>query len=359
MECWGSNGRYLMTNPKPVIDFLLSAAAAAILLASWESAQAQKLPTSTIIGTNPAGTVFYAVSAGLAKVISGAGPMQSVVQPYTGSSTFMPLLDSGEIDFGIINAVETNLGYQGPAKLKISGKNPLPHVPNTRLIMRGSPLLVSLVVRKDSSMKTVHDVKGKRVTGEYPANIAIWFHIYTELANGGLTWNDVKVVPVPAVNDGIDALVQGRADVSNHAMNAAKIKEADAAVGVRFLSLDCSPQGDARVRKAVPGYYLTTLKSGSATGIVGDTCVLAYDIYWVGHKGLSNELVTHSLKAIWDNIDKLPPLNPQFQEWTRERAVSADVTVPYHPAAVQFYKDKGAWTATMDDAQKKLLALNP
>jgi TRAP transporter TAXI family solute receptor len=347
-----------MTNQKPVIDLLLSFAAAAILLTGWESAQAQKLPTSTIIGTNPAGTVFYAVSAGIAKVISGVGPMQSMVQPYTGSSTFMPLLDSGEIDFGIINAVETNLGYQGPAKLKISGKNPLPHVPNTRLIMRGSPLFVSLVVRKDSPMKTVHDVKGKRVTGEYPANIAIWFHIYTELANAGFTWDDVKIVPVPAVNDGVDALVQGRADVSNYAMNAAKIKEADAAVGVRFLSLDCSAQGEARVRKAVPGYYLTTLKSGSATGIVGETCVLAYDIYWVGHKGLSNEVVTHSLKAIWDNIDKLPPLNPQFQEWTRERAASPDVTLPYHPAAVQFYKDKGVWTAKMDDVQKKLLAVN-
>ena len=70
---------------------------------------------------------------------------------------------------------KSNLAYQGPAKLKISGKNPLPHVPNTRLIMRGSPLFISLVVKKDSLIKTVHDVKGKRVTGEYPANIAIWY----------------------------------------------------------------------------------------------------------------------------------------------------------------------------------------
>lgn len=323
------------------------------------AADAQKLPASTTIGTNPAGTAFYAVSAGLAKVISDAGPMQSVVQPYTGSSTFMPLLDSGEIDFGIINAVEMNLGYQGPAKLKISGKNPLPHVPNTRLIMRGSPLSVSLVVKKDSPIKTVQDVKGKRVTGEYPANVAIWYHIYTELANAGLTWDDVKVVPVSSVNDGVDALVQGRADVSNHAIGVAKIKEADAAVGVRFLSLDCSAQGDARVRKAVPGYYVTTLKAGSSTGIIGDTCVLTYDIYMVGHKGLSNDVVAHSLRAIWDNIDKLPPLNPQFLEWTRERAASADVTIPYHPAAVQFYKEKNLWNAKIDEAQKRLLAVNP
>ena len=335
------------------------AAAIIAYLLAVTSAGAQKLPASTTIGTNPAGTAFYAVSAGLAKVISGAGPMQSIVQPYTGSSTFLPLLDSGELDFGIVNAVEMNLGYQGPAKLKISGKNPLPHVPNTRLIMRGSPLTVSLVVRKDSSMKTVQDVKGKRVTGEYPANIAIWFHVYTELANAGLTWDDVKVVPVPAVNDGVDALVQGRADAANHAVGVAKVKEADAAIGVRYLSLDCSPQGDARVRKAVPGYYLITLKSGSSTGIVGDTCVLAYDIYMVGHKGLSNEVVTHSLKAIWDNIDKLPPLNPQFNEWTRERAASADVTIPYHPAAMQFYKEKTLWNAKLDEAQKRLLAINP
>ena len=337
---------------------VLTAAIIALLL-THNSARAQKLPASTTIGTNPAGTAFYAVSAGLAKVISGAGPMQSMVQPYTGSSTFLPLLDSGEIDFGIVNAVEMNLGYQGPAKLKISGKNPLPHVPNTRLIMRGSPLSVSLVVRKDSPMKMVHDIKGKRVTGEYPANIAIWFHVYTELANAGLTWDDVKVVPVPAVNDGVDALVQGRADAANHAIGVAKVKEADAAVGVRYLSLDCSSQGDARVRKAVPGYYLITLKSGSSTGIVGDTCVLAYDIYMVGHKGLANEVVAHSLKAIWDNIDKLPPLNPQFNEWTRERAASPYITIPYHPAAVQFYKEKNLWNTKMDEAQKRLLAINP
>ena len=146
---------------------------------------AQKLPASTTIGTNPAGTVFYAVSAGLAKVISGAGPMQSMVQPYTGTSTLLPLLDSGELDFGIINAVESNLAYQGPAKLKIGGKNPLPHVPNARLIMRGSPLLISLVAKKDG-VKSVQEVKGKRVTGEYPANIAIWYHVYAALASAGI-----------------------------------------------------------------------------------------------------------------------------------------------------------------------------
>ena len=337
---------------------ILTAAIIALLL-THNSARAQKLPASTTIGTNPAGTAFYAVSAGLAKVISGAGPMQSVVQPYTGTSTFLPLLDNGEIDFGVVNAVDMSLAYQGPMRLKVGGRNPFPHVPNTRLLMRGSPLMASLVSKKDSTIKTVFDVKGKRVTGEYPAHLAVWYSVFGSLASGGLTWDDVKVVPVPAVNEGIDALVQGRAEVSNHAVGSAKIKEADAAVGVRYVSLDCSPQGEERIKKAVPGYYLVTLKSGSSTGIVGDTCVQSYDIYFVGHKALPVQVVQATLKALWDNVDKLPPLHPQFKEWTRERAAAADVTIPYHPAAVQFYKEKNLWNAKMDEAQKRLLAMNP
>jgi TRAP transporter TAXI family solute receptor len=338
---------------------LLIGISLALTVGNTALAVAQKSPRSTTIGTNPPGTVFYAVGSGLGKVISGAAPFQATVQPYTGSSTFLPLLDSGEIDFGVVNSVETGLAYQGPNRLKVGGKNPLPHSPNARLLMRGSALRTSMVARKDGPVKTIYDVKGKRATGEYPAHAAVWISNFGAMATGGLTWADVKVVPVPAVNEGIDALVQGRADVSHHAIGSAKIKEADAAVGVRFVSLDCSAQGQERVRKAVPGYYLTTLKSGISTGIVGDTCVLTFDIYFLGHKALPADLVQTTLKTLWDNVDQLPPLHPQFKDWTRDRAASADVTIAYHPAAVQFYKEKGVWNPKADEAQKILLALNP
>jgi TRAP-type uncharacterized transport system substrate-binding protein len=65
------------------------------------------------------------------------------------------------------------------------------------------------------------------------------------------------------------------------------------------------------------------------------------------------------LKNIWDNVDKLAPLHPSFKDWTRQRAVDAEVTMPYHPAAVQFFKERGVWPANMDDAQRRLISLNP
>ena len=100
------------------------------------------------------------------------------------------------------------------------------------------------------------------------------------------------------------------------------------------------------------------LKSGFSTGIVGDTCVQSYDIYLVGHKALSADVVQATLKALWDNIEKLPPLHPQFNDWTRERAAAAEITIPYHPAAVQFYKERKVWPAKADETQTRLLALN-
>jgi TRAP transporter TAXI family solute receptor len=322
------------------------------------TAAAQPLPRSVAVGSNPPGSLFYALGSGLAKVISDASPIQAQIQPYAGTSTFVPLFESGELDFGVVNAVDMGMVYQGK-KLQVGGRNPFPHVPSSRLIMRGSPLRSSLLVRKDSPIKTIADVKGKRVTGEYPAQLAVWYNVFGSLSNGGLTWSDVKVVPVPAVNEGVDALVQGRADVSTHAMGSAKVKEADSAVGVRYIPLDCSKQGEARIKKAVPGYYLSVVKAGSTTGVLEDTCAYTYDIYLVGHKNLPDAVVRNIIQAIWVNIDKLPQFHPGFAEWTRARAVDPEVTIPYHPAAIRYFKDSGAWSAKMDEAQKRLLALNP
>jgi uncharacterized protein len=323
------------------------------------AALGQQLPRAVTIGSNPAGTVFYAVASAFSKVVSEGTPFQMTVQPYTGTSTFLPLLNNGEIDFGVNNAVDMALSYQGPERLKIGGRNPFAHTPNARLVMRGAPLLVGLVVRKDSPLKSVHEIKGKRVTGEYPAQLAVWYNLFGHLATAGLTWSDVNVVPVPAANEGMDALVQGRADVALHALNSAKIREADSTVGVRHLSSDCSPQGEQRLTRAVPGYYTRLMKTGSALAVVEDTCVVAYDIYFSTHKAAADQIVASSLKAIWENLEKLSPVHPIFKEWTRDRAVAPDITMPYHPAAVQFYKDQKLWSAKMDEAQKKLAALNP
>ena len=322
------------------------------------SAQSQPTPKSVTIGTNPAGTVMFALASGIAKVVSGGAGFQMVVQPHAGTSTMLPLVNTGEMEFGLQNAVDLWLAYRGPAQ-QIGGRNPFSHSPNVRLVMRGAPLMVGLLVRKDSPIKNVHDVKGKRFTGEYRAHLAVWYNMFGHLSSAGLTWNDVKVVPVNTVNDGVDALVQGRADVTQHALNSAKVKEADAAIGVRHVSDDCTPQGEARMRKAVPGYYPRIVKPGTITGIVEDTCVVAYDMYFFAAKSVPDHVVEAALKAVWEGGEQLMPIHPTFKEWTQDRAVDPEVTIPYHSGAIRFYKERNVWKPGMDQAQQKLLVLNP
>jgi TRAP-type uncharacterized transport system substrate-binding protein len=202
-----------------MVDRIARAVLAGALLVALTAPLAHAQTAS--IGTNPPGSLFYSIGSGIAKVVTDAGKMKLSVQPYAGSSTFLPLLSTAELEFGVNNAVDMNLAYRGPG-VQIGGRNPFPHTPNARLVLRGGPNVVGLLVRKDSPIKTIQDIRGKRMTGEYPAHIAVWYNMFGHLASAGLTWNDVKIVPVPAVNEGVDALVQGRADVTEHALASAK-----------------------------------------------------------------------------------------------------------------------------------------
>jgi hypothetical protein len=85
--------------------------------------------------------------------------------------------------------------------------------------------------------------------------------------------------------------------------------------------------------------------------------VIAYDLYLIAGKSVSDDMVEAAVKAIWDGVDKLAPIHPIFKEWTRERAVTAEMTIPYHPAAVRFYKERGAWKPEHETIQQKLLSL--
>jgi TRAP-type uncharacterized transport system substrate-binding protein len=93
--------------------------------------------------------------------------------------------------------------------------------------------------------------------------------------------------------------------------------------------------------------------------VLEDVCVIAYDLYLTVGKGVPDDVVAAMMGALWDHPDKLRPLHPVFKEWTRERMPTHEITMPYHPGVIRFFKDKGVWTAEMERAQRQLLTSTP
>lgn len=54
-------------------------------------------------------------------------------------------------------------------------------------------------------------------------------------------------------------------------------------------------------------------------------------------------------------MNELGEANPVLRAWRRERMVSQKATIPYHPGAIRFFKESGAWSKEMEDLQAKLL----
>lgn len=322
----------------------------ALLLGGALPAWADGMPRSFRISTNPQGSLFYAAGSALAKVVSGHLPVPARVQPYAGTSVAMPLINSGEVELGVNNTNDARMAYRG---LK-----PFIPSPNLRVITVLFPLRVGFFVPAKSDIRTVQDLKGKRVTGEYKAQLAVWYNGTSILAASGMTWDDVVMVPTANVVTGAQALIEGRVDAALFALGAAKVREANASIsgGVRFLSINDSPEGIKRMQEAMPGTYPVPVKKDSTVGVPEDITVEGYDVFVTTSTHLSDEAAAAMVKAIYGAESELREAFRPFRAFARERMVKDNVTIPYHPGAVKAYKELGLWSAEMDAVQARLLS---
>ena len=309
---------------------LLLAALATVALAS--SASAQPLG----IGTNPQGTMVYTLGAAVSKALADTANMQSRLQPQSGTGTMVPLVDSGEIDIGFCNAREFYDSYFGVGS---SDKRPNP---NLRAIAVLFPLQVGLLVRNDSSIKSVKDLKGKTFSYGYASQEVIRILLDGMLANAGLTVKDVKTVMVPNLIRGVDELIAGRVDVSFFALGQAKVAEADAAVGIRFLPLDDSPAAVEAMLKVVQVGYVNEVKPApNLAGVKAPIPVAHYDYVAFANKDVPVERIKTITRVLAEQRDAMAQSLPLFRQLKPEAMYSSKLQVPYHPGAIAYFNDKG------------------
>jgi TRAP transporter TAXI family solute receptor len=312
-------------------SFVFAAITAVISFAN-SAANAQPLG----IGTSPLGTMTYTLGAALSKALAESANMQSRVQPSAGTGAMVPLVNSGEIDIGFCNVREFYDSYHGVGS---SDKRPNK---NLRAVSVLFPLSVGLIVRNDASIQSVKDLKGRSIAYGYQSQEVIRILVDGMLANAGLTMNDMKPVLVPNLIRGMDELISGRVEVAFFALGQAKVAEADAAVGIRFLPMDDSPAAvDAMLKVVQVGYVAKIAPAPNLPGVRGTIPVAHYDYVVFANKDVPVERIKTVTKVIAEQKDAMAQALPLFRRFQPERMYSSKLHVPYHEGAIAYFKEKG------------------
>ena len=157
------------------------------------------------IGSNPAGSVYFLLAGGFAKMFQKQTKIRSVAQPHAGSSVYLPLMDVGEIVLGLNSSLDSGMAFNGKAPFKQR------HL-GVKSLARVWILPYGYMTKESSGIKTIADFKGKRIVVNFRTNVSLGQLNRTILGTAGLTMNDVTAVVSGGVVAGINMVVENRVD---------------------------------------------------------------------------------------------------------------------------------------------------
>lgn len=293
------------------------------------------------VATNPQGSLGYATGIAVAKVVTEKSDVTVRAQPMGGSTTYIPMVNRGEIAFGFSNDPEIAYAFQGRGTFEGKANESL------RLIGAMFPLRTGVAVANASGLKSVKDLqnyKGKRITSEYTSLSIIEDFITGVLATAGLSYDDFTRVPVSDFSKGIEALGEGRVDISWVSLGSGAGRKVDTQLrsggGIRYLDMDPSPEALAVLRKWMPGGRVVEESNTKMPGIHEPTHIVEFPYTMFTYADMDSEVVYKVTKTLAQNFEALGASMGAFKRQDPKKMAESAVA-PYHPGAVKAYNELG------------------
>ena len=305
---------------------LTAAIAAAMFFAATVAVNAQAPTVRFAAGQQ--GSQNYGVNAALAQAFKSAGEINTTVQAFGGPTSYLPLVNSGELDVAAVVMPDLGDALRGTGPFKGNPQKDL------KLVAALFPSPVGLMVKKDSGITSIADLKGKRVAWGLTAQASLLPYVEGALANGGLKKEDVKLVPVASVANGVDDLVAGRVDATLFALRGGKVVEADSAAGIRWLPFDPSPAAVERMQAIAPEAYLLEVRpEDKVVGAREPMSTMAYDYVLVTGPKTPDAAVAAMAKTLYEKGAQIAKENKALGAMTPQAIARPYKQLPHHPAA--------------------------
>ncbi|MBI5969222.1 MAG: TAXI family TRAP transporter solute-binding subunit [Deltaproteobacteria bacterium] len=305
---------------------------AALIFFAPDRAAAQVKRISIL--TASTGGVWYIVGAGLAKIISTHVPNVEATSEVTGGGLEnIRLLLRGKADFIMTTDAQIlNLMKDEEPRKKS----------DFRALFTGIASAFQVVVKEDSLIKSIADLKGQRLGtpslndgGEIMARVAL--EVY------GLTYKDGKSVKHLSLGELANAFKDGFVDAFLAGGGVPMSSVVDVTLARKCRMIPLEEDKLQKLLEKYPEYTRSAIRKGAYKGVDRDLLSFGTRTALVTLSTTSDDLVYQITKAVLENTNELAAIHPQGQTYNIQEALLGIRTIPIHSGAIRYYKEKGAW----------------
>jgi uncharacterized protein len=311
---------------------------AALSLAAVTATPAVAQEKFVTIGTGGQTGVYYVVGQSVCRLINRNANEHGIRcnAPSSGGSVAnVNAIRNGEMDMGVVQSDIQYKAYNGAQNFEEAGKF---EEMRAMFALHGEPLTV--VAREDADIDNVKDLKGKRVNLGNPGSGQ---RDTMEVVMDALGWtrDDFALVSeldaaeqAAALGDNnIDAMVY----VAGHPNGS--IQEATTTVDSVIVSVT-GEEIDQLIEDR-PYYAKATIPGGIYRGNEEDVQTFGVRATLVTSSKVPDDVVYHTVKAVFENFDRFKRLHPAFATLKEEEMIKEGLSVPLHDGAVRYYKERG------------------
>jgi TRAP transporter TAXI family solute receptor len=300
--------------------------------ASVYSAPTKKIPIS--MGSCPVGCTAYTWAAGIADVINKNVPAVQVNAEETkGYVVNVKLMASGEMESGMANSLSAYSAYTGEGAFKGTK-------PGTVLSWISiAPMAVHVIALKDGPIKSLADLKGKRVGMGQPGGTSM---LDAEALVEGLglkPGTDFKDFRVPLGNM-VEMLGDKNLDAAiwNGSHPLPPLIKLATQRPIQLISVP--DDVFKKVNAKNPPYYKITIPAKTYGGIEADTATFGLGNALVISSKVPEQVVYDMTKAVMTNLDKLKAVHPALGRVNKETVLNG-FAAPLHPGALRYFREIG------------------